>query len=1658
MKCCANAPLSGVNRVIRLVVSLAALLAGLSVAAPASAQDAPPVNSPDLDQLIAELTPFRCPDLPSMTPDALRPLTTIAGVDSGGVLTPPTTLRIRCNYRPTADLTAGLAAIVFDFSIRIANGEVPCSEESVRDLSNGLTMTNLYARPGFDIRVGYLLEAAALAVVPALEAEVVPSYEVQVAALEPFAAPCVVELAPEPEPAPVEEPPVVAGIAVPCPEIVGLTLTETIPTEDQGFFRAGCLYDIGVDGDRAQISVTWATAASAPAAIAANCFEAAPAVRQRAGNNSAEGRAAAVVWFTSSFDPALAASVSSAADGLLPIVSEQAAPCDAVGVVSFAAPLPPYLAEAFAPGRIDGEPITREPIIAPTSSEAGPAEVTGDDGQAVETAATTDGASGSEALPTVPNESNSGLGTSVLRGVAVVLLVLSILGVALALLLMRRRSRVRPGFDAARLVIVLVVAVVSMVLLSSGAPVVAVAVALVGGAVIGYLQGSNLDLTVVGDTVFATRSRWALLAFVAGLVVTQVAGVLDRTGAITVGLALCFLSAAMIGGLIAGRSPKLADAHRAGTVAAIVVIISAVALAAAVPGGQGEARAGEDRTQAEEEDESPADQEVQPADPTIDVSVSCRTTEIGERCAATEHLIGLVDWTQVEFRGGIYSQSDKPPLVMSVAPMLDSLPEPVSQTLAWTSQPPPAAAANQLAITESIVFEPAADGSCCSLVYTGDGTNDGAPTVVTGRLHDLVTVGAPFTSLDAIPIGGNVGGLPFSAEADYGFGEATTCVRYVAGSPSTSDQNAELTSFSINGENRLGDELFTREVALAQMTIPCDIPGFSMSDAMAMLPALPAQRTTGCPTRQELVSAVTEGGLDVTATETVGEMFLTPNDELCAQGSLVSPMQFGGDRPGATRSELMFEYGAADSVSLWADDSSLYSALSPLPPSVAECAIGETGAPVLIESDEQRCFSRTFHQVQDGWVSISYDNQLADGPNTTVRANLPWGSYRYRCHHCSPGDPEISRFLGQFNDFSSNWTESLRAAADAAAVSDATTAASVETDNGALSGTDAVEPDPDDDAEVSTTDDNDDDGASDVALVALVGLLGSMGLAGTALAESGLTAGEVASRLRENGLGGLDSALDDDVEPGVVDEYGDTLEPDGDGLYTWDDGDTRRQVGRAELENLIDQAERAATATAVDEAARVAEHERFSDEHWQRLRDRVRRETSQEMSASELADTTRTRLTRRGERLQDIVERMADTPLRDRMLDFFEREPSPSDADFLALREIMRQQESDQRIIDALGDQSELSMALEGTQHSIARIAEMAGQPGLAMIVRNPSVPARLGVAYATGGFSEIALAPFDLYHALDAKADAVLDAENRDLTTTEVVGEIAQAVVIEYLGARLGGAGAEPPPTPRRPMDLLPENYLLQVKPGQKIPLLHQTGYTPRHVQRLTAFAERRGVVPGARTANQYSAAHIRTGRAIPKPLDIKPKTLSELDVHLGAKPEHLGTVGFFEPTMPDTSKMSNELAAQVRRRFDHRMGEQAKYLDEIEANKDLVIRDGRVLDATTGKAFAGDMDLVYLRDAETGEVITGQRYVELRNEMIEEGLIEHGAEFNIHADLTEGLTPGSPEYRAAIDQADGIATNVLMPTHIDGAPIMEIRNGAVVRGEDIFMLPINR
>ncbi len=69
-------------------------------------------------------------------------------------------------------------------------------------------------------------------------------------------------------------------------------------------------------------------------------------------------------------------------------------------------------------------------------------------------------------------------------------------------------------------------------------------------------------------------------------------------------------------------------------------------------------------------------------------------------------------------------------------------------------------------------------------------------------------------------------------------------------------------------------------------------------------------------------------------------------------------------------------------------------------------------------------------------------------------------------------------------------------------------------------------------------------------------------------------------------------------------------------------------------------------------------------------------------------------------------------------------------------------------------------------------------------------------------------------------------------------------------------------------------------------------------NVKKITDIAAAEGVIIDIRPTTPHAAELLKSGKALPKPAQIKAKTINDLDVQLGLAPkEHLGKVGYFPP-----------------------------------------------------------------------------------------------------------------------------------------------------------------
>lgn len=250
--------------------------------------------------------------------------------------------------------------------------------------------------------------------------------------------------------------------------------------------------------------------------------------------------------------------------------------------------------------------------------------------------------------------------------------------------------------------------------------------------------------------------------------------------------------------------------------------------------------------------------------------------------------------------------------------------------------------------------------------------------------------------------------------------------------------------------------------------------------------------------------------------------------------------------------------------------------------------------------------------------------------------------------------------------------------------------------------------------------------------------------------------------------------------------------------------------------------------------------------------------------------------------------------------------------------------------------------------------------------------------------------------------------------------------------------------------------------RPGEVIPAnhLHETGITVRDARAAGRICADEGVEIGARTTNIDSMRHIRDGTALPKPVDVKAKTINQADVYLGADEADKGLVGLFKPTEPDMSKIPRELQDAVTKRKAVRLREFTMAQDEgflrLLKERGLEIRGNKIIDVATGKPFAGDIDAVFVKDKATGKYLTdGPRYDRVMQRFQTDVGGQHGSEMAVVRDITAPHRPGTPQHQAALDEAVALRGK-LQAAHTSGKEIVITfdADGAVRRGPDSINL----
>lgn len=1047
------------------------------------------------------------------------------------------------------------------------------SVNSIYDVRSGVTST--------EASVNILKEGAVepVAVWAAAAASLIPLFD-------PFAEPCAPEYV--------------------CPPTIGsLTFDDWLETGTAKIYtsaditEATCAYrppDDSVDVTSARLTVHYASAQSPASSKVTQCS----AIDEfKGGFVRVDGPDSLAIRGVIDLSvPSLTydlAALRTELDAMLATFAPSAASCEGVPEANLYSPLPQWLADVWDISYSTGQPTLlltpggSESLVAPAApapvetTVAPPTETTAPDptvAPTTESATTTGPAPTTTAVAAAPTSTPSSAAPAaaaaapgpssggfpgwvqmVMRIFGWIALPLSILGVALALFMLKRESRVRPKLDVVRIAIMVVVAGVTTFVLGRSTPLWVFPVAIALGGALGLVQGRNLDVRVADDRLMAKRSRWAMIAFVIGLACSQLSGLLGRVGILSVGIGLTMLSAALAAGITIGRRPKIRDARASMATVVVLLFVSAPALAM-IAGGAAPA-VDTARAQEDETEPAPVDEEPPP--------MPALTTD--------DFLDGMIDWTTLELDSGYDGVGTGKPLVEVTLPLgLASIPEPIEINSSWAL--PWAGEEFAYNLAETYTLSALDDGTCCAVDYAASGTEQHGD-----RAIEVVTAQADLGALTRLSGGfGTVN--PFGAAEIL---DDETCGRQVLRSRRIGETDPAWSVLTVGDSDSSG-----REAPEVAVYTECELPDFTVSAALDRAPNPPELNAearvdfagTVCPVHQEVMATFGQAPRynDQAATSDLLDLFREPNAPRCSGSAYV-----GDERKGGVRNEFQFQLASVDPETESQRQRSIVETFGDrrLPHEIGEelqCDVAANGVPQQ-RADQNFCLNRTYHQVGDGEITIWTNTDIADGPDTTIRGNFPWGNYFYNCHHCDVGDPYIADVLNTWHQFAQEWNangvapspeadaEFAEPAADAEEALGVETpdepGADVETEEDTDENAETEEAIEGDDTEPTTgpgdTDapaDSDDDGvdAEDVAAIALVSLLGAAGLAGTSIAESGHSATELLDAYRNGGLERLGDLLETDLEP---------RESPDDPVRGWDPGrEEFRDMTRAERDRL----------------------------------------------------------------------------------------------------------------------------------------------------------------------------------------------------------------------------------------------------------------------------------------------------------------------------------------------------------------------------------------------------------------------------------------------------------------------------------------------------------
>jgi hypothetical protein len=226
--------------------------------------------------------------------------------------------------------------------------------------------------------------------------------------------------------------------------------------------------------------------------------------------------------------------------------------------------------------------------------------------------------------------------------------------------------------------------------------------------------------------------------------------------------------------------------------------------------------------------------------------------------------------------------------------------------------------------------------------------------------------------------------------------------------------------------------------------------------------------------------------------------------------------------------------------------------------------------------------------------------------------------------------------------------------------------------------------------------------------------------------------------------------------------------------------------------------------------------------------------------------------------------------------------------------------------------------------------------------------------------------------------------------------------------------------------------------------------GVPLRDQKAIRMVAEKHGVKAHFRPTNPDSKPWLESGRAHPKPEMLKTKTISHLDAELGFPKNKVGTVACKKPVMPSKrpAGMTDVEFDDLCQRFDQRSAEfldQQTKLDALVEKGEIIWNKetGEILNAKTGKPFAGDHDPFAFVDAVTGKPVSPAVNNQINQDLQNLGTTAHGEHVAWDYSKLDKTLPADapPGAQAPYDNASGIDQKIL-GSHQEGGQALNTFN----------------